>query len=199
MFTGIISHIGTITRIDEGRGDRRIFIDSELDLAGVEVGASVSCSGCCLTVVEKEGRAFAADVSAETLTKTTIGMWETGSRVNLERALRAGDELGGHLVSGNVDGLATIQDIKIEGDSHRLMVTVPGSYARYIAPKGSVSLDGVSLTVNEVEGPVFGVNIIPHTWIHTTLGDRKAGDHLNLEVDMLARYVERMLGASQSL
>lgn len=186
--------MGTVIRVDKTQGDARLFLESPVDLLrGVEIGASIACSGCCLTVVDRAVQEFAADVSAETLLKTMIGQWKPGTRVNLERALCAGDELGGHLVSGHVDSLAKIESITVEGDSHRLKISVPLPLSRYIASKGSVALDGISLTVNEVEGSVFGVNIIPHTWIHTTLGERKPGDFLHLEVDILARYVARMM------
>jgi riboflavin synthase len=193
MFTGIVTAIGTVERIDSVRGDTRLFIVTHQDMPDLRIGASVACSGVCLTVVDHEPRWFAVDVSAETLSKTTLGDWLPGGRVNLERALRAGDELGGHIVSGHVDGLATLTHIEIEGDSHRLTFSVPAHLMRFIAPKGSVTLDGVSLTVNEVGESGFGVNIIPHTWIHTTLGDRQRGERVNLEVDMLARYVARMM------
>lgn len=192
MFTGIITAIGIVERLDDARGDTRFVMAASRDLPGLQMGASIACSGVCLTVVEHAGREFAVDVSAETLSKTTLGDWLPGSRVNLERALKIGDELGGHIVSGHVDGLATLAHVEIEGDSHRLTFSAPKNLMRFIAPKGSVTLDGVSLTVNEVGESGFGVNIIPHTWIHTTLGDRKRGDHVNLEVDMLARYVARL-------
>lgn len=195
MFTGIITHIGTVARLDTGRGDLRLYIRSGLDLGPIRMGASIACSGCCLTVVDKDKDWFAADVSAETLSKTVIGAWQEGTRINLEPSLRAGDEMGGHIVSGHVDGLATLEENRIEGDSHRLTIRTSAALSKFIAAKGSVALDGVSLTVNEVDGTLFGVNIIPHTWIHTTLGDRKPGDALNLEIDMLARYVARLLEA----
>lgn len=194
MFTGIITHIGTIARIDKDRGDWRVFIKTTMPARDVAKGASIACSGCCLTVVDKDADWLAFDVSAETLSKTVIGSWSEGTRVNLERSLKVGDELGGHIVSGHVDGLAVLQSITPEGDSRRLTIKVPDAFALYFAPKGSVALDGISLTVNEVEGAVFGVNIIPHTWTHTTLSDRKPGDALNMEVDLMARYVARQLG-----
>lgn len=193
MFTGIVTHIGTVVRIEDHRGDKRIFIRSKLPLSEMKMGGSVSCAGVCLTVVEIMGDVLAADVSAETLSKTTLGSWEEGTRINLEASLKVGDEMGGHIVSGHVDGICRIESIKIEGDSHRLKVSAPRELAHYVAPKGSVTLDGISLTVNEVDGAIFGVNIIPHTWIHTTLGDRSEGDVLNLEIDVLARYVGRMM------
>ncbi len=198
MFTGIITHIGEIARIDRSRGDWRFFIKTTMNVAEIVKGASISCSGCCLTVVDKDKDWMAFDVSAETLSKTVLGSWDVGTRVNLEKSLKVGDELGGHIVSGHVDGLAHIVSITPDGDSHRLKIEVPKSLALYIAQKGSVALDGVSLTVNEVDGTVFGVNIIPHTWAYTTLGNRQNGDTLNMEVDMLARYVARQLGRDLS-
>lgn len=196
MFTGIITHIGTVARVDANEKDRRIFIQNSMDLNRIMIGASVSCSGCCLTVVDKGADWMAFDVSAETLSKTVVGSWQAGTRINLEASMRVGDEIGGHLVSGHVDGLARIQSITPEGSSHRLAIEVPDHLALYMAPKGSVALDGISLTVNEVDGAVFGVNIIPHTWMQTTLGEKKEGDALNMEVDLLARYVARQLGRS---
>lgn len=193
MFTGIITAIGTVERIDTDRGDRRLVIKSPHDMSQVKLGASMACSGVCLTVVARDQHQFAVDVSAETLSKTTLGAWTPGSRVNLERALCVGDELGGHLVSGHVDGKATLEHIEIEGDSHVLTFSASRHLMRFIAPKGSVTLDGVSLTVNDVGESGFTVNIIPHTWIHTTLGGCQRGDAVNLEIDMLARYVARLL------
>ena len=196
MFTGLIQDIGKVRSIDKD-GDWRIVIgvtpNEGMDMARHELGASIACSGCCLTVVEKGSDWFSVDVSAESLSKTIINDWEEGARINLEPSLRLGDELGGHIVSGHVDGLAELIDIKEDNDSWRLKIKVPQTLSQYIASKGSVALDGISLTVNEVDGDVFGVNIIPHTWEHTTLSDRKVGDRLNLEIDMLARYVARML------
>ena len=196
MFTGLIQDIGKVRSIDKD-GDWRIVIgvtsNGGMDMARHELGASIACSGCCLTVVEKGSDWFSVDVSAESLSKTIINDWEEGARINLEPSLRLGDELGGHIVSGHVDGLAEVIDIKEDNDSWRLKIKVPQALSQYIASKGSVALDGISLTVNEVDGDVFGVNIIPHTWEHTTLSDRKVGDRLNLEIDMLARYVARML------
>ncbi len=195
MFTGIVTHIGTIAKIDAARGDMRFYIRSTLDPKTIRMGASIACSGCCLTVVDKDQDWFAADVSAETLSKTVLGFWKDGTRLNLEMSLKVGDELGGHIVSGHVDGVASIEDIRIEGDSHRLKIRAPHHLKQFIASKGSVALDGVSLTVNEVDDAVFGINIIPHTWIHTTLGDRKPGDELNIEIDLMARYAARLLQA----
>ncbi len=193
MFTGLIQDIGSVRSITNREGDWRIVIESAMDMAALAIGASVACSGACMTVVEKGAAWFAIDVSAESLSKTTLKAWEEGTRVNLEPSLKLGDELGGHIVSGHVDGQARIQSITPEGDSFRLKIKAPEGLVKFIATKGSVTLDGVSLTVNEVDGDVFGVNIIPHTWEKTTLCDRKEGDDLNIEIDMLARYVARML------
>jgi len=154
---------------------------------------SIACSGCCLTVTAIKGDMFYVDVSAESLSKTNIGTWQEGTKINLERALKMGDELGGHIVSGHIDGLATLISNETDGESWRLMFEVPQDLAHFIAPKGSVTLDGISLTVNEVEGSRFGVNIIPHTWENTTLSSRAEGDFVHLEIDMLARYMARML------
>lgn len=192
MFTGIVTDIGRVRRIDK-KGDTRFEFETAYDTDTIAIGASICCSGACLTVVEKGRGWFAALASAETLSRTTMGSWREGTRVNLERALKAGDELGGHLVTGHVDGIATVKDLRPEGDSLRLSFAVPAELARFVAAKGSVALDGVSLTVNEVEGPVFGVNIIPHTRSATTLGNLRAGDAVNLEIDPIARYVARLL------
>jgi len=197
MFTGLIQDIGSVRSIDKD-GDWRIVIETGMDMARHEIGASIACSGCCLTVVDlsiEEGGAdwFAVDVSHESLALTVIETWVEGTRINLEPSLRLGDEMGGHIVSGHVDGLAELIDIVEDNDSWRLKIKASQELAGFIASKGSVALDGVSLTVNEVEGDVFGVNIIPHTWGYTTLSDRKVGDKLNLEIDMLARYVARQL------
>jgi len=198
MFTGLIQDVGSVVSVDKTRGDARIRIATSIDLARESIGASIACSGCCLTVVEKgtldNGRGwFDVDVSAESLSKTAIGSWGQGTAVNIEPSLRLGDEMGGHIVSGHVDGLATLESITPEGDSYRLKISVPQDLAGFIASKGSVALDGISLTVNEVDGNVFGVNIIPHTWDKTSLGHAKEGQSLHLEIDMLARYVARML------
>lgn len=196
MFTGIITDIGTVRSIEQ-RGDTRFVIGAAFDMGGVDIGASIACSGACLTVVEKgmdsDGGWFAVDVSAETLSKTSLGQWRDGTRINLERALKVGDELGGHIVSGHVDGLAEVEAITPEGDSLRFTFIAPDTLARFIARKGSVALDGVSLTVNEVDGVRFGVNIIPHTTEQTTIGGLKAGDTVHIEIDPLARYVARLL------
>jgi riboflavin synthase len=194
MFTGIITDIGSILTVDNSRGDVRFEIGTTWDMTDVPMGASIACSGCCLTVIEKTKHSFAVDVSAESLSKTNLGDWTVGSKINLESSLKFGDELGGHLVSGHVDGLATLVAIEPDGDSHRLKIRAPEALKHFIAPKGSVALDGISLTVNEVEDDIFGINIIPHTWIVTTMGQRKVGDKINMEVDMLARYVARILG-----
>jgi len=198
MFTGIITDRGQVIS-REDRGDARFVIASSYDPVGIDMGASIACSGCCLTVVEKgtDGAGqnwFAVDVSEESLSKTTLRSWQVGSGINLERALRLGDELGGHLVLGHVDGVASIQAIEPEGDSLRFTFKAPQTLRKYIAPKGSIVLDGVSLTVNEVDDETFGVNIIPHTAEVTGFGAAKPGDLVNLEVDALARYVARLLG-----
>jgi len=198
MFTGIITAMGTILQVDETRGDKRFVIETPWNMTEVPLGASIACSGCCLTVVEKTTNSFTVDVSAESISKTNLGDWKVGSRINLESSLRFGDELGGHLVSGHVDGVAILKKITPEGDSHRLKIRVPKNLKHFIAPKGSVALDGISLTINEVEDDVFGVNIIPHTWDVTTLGQRQEGDALNIEIDMLARYVARILGKEEA-
>ncbi|WP_347267291.1 riboflavin synthase [Paracoccus sp. (in: a-proteobacteria)] len=196
MFTGIITDIGTILRI-EMRGDLRARIGCDYDMAGVELGASIACDGICLTVVDKGADWFDVDVSAETVSKTNIGAngWAAGRRLNLERALRVGDELGGHIVSGHVDGTALIETLQPQGDSTRVTFRAPAALARFIAPKGSVALNGTSLTVNEVAGDLFGVNLIPHTQAVTTWGEAREGDRVNLEIDTLARYVARLAEA----
>ena len=204
MFTGIITDLGRVRGL-EARGDTRLTIETGTDTETLALGASISCSGACLTVVEKSPGWFAVDVSAETLSKTTLGDWAPGTAVNLERALRLGDEFGGHLVSGHVDGVAEVCGRAEEGGSLRLAFTAPAALMCFIAAKGSVTLDGVSLTVNRVEdtpgdapgdapgGGRFEVNIIPHTAAATTLGACRPGARVNLEVDLLARYVQRLL------
>jgi riboflavin synthase len=191
MFTGIITDVGRVRKVEQTDRDRRYEIQTGFDLAGVDIGASISHSGCCLTVVEKGDDWFAVEVSGETLDKTTLGDWKAGDTVNLERAAMLGDELGGHIVSGHVDGVGEVISVTPEGGSHRLRFRAPAPLHRFIAPKGSIAVEGVSLTVNEVEGEVFGVNIIPHTWEVTTLGRLKPGSRVNLEIDVLARYVAR--------
>jgi len=191
MFTGIVTDVGRIRSVRQTNRDRRYEIETAYDLAGVDLGASISHAGCCLTVVEKGDRWFAVEVSGETLSKTTLGQLKEGDRVNLERAAKLGDEMGGHIVSGHVDGVGEVVSVDPEGGSHRVRIRVPRPLHRVIAPKGSITVEGVSLTVNEVEDDVFGVNIIPHTWDVTTLGQLTPGARVNLEIDMLARYLAR--------
>ena len=191
MFTGIVTDVGRVRSVRETNRDRRYEIETAYDVAGIDLGASISHAGCCLTVVEKGDTWFAVEVSGETLAMTTLGQWGEGHRVNLERAARLGDEMGGHVVSGHVDGVGEVISVTAEGGSHRVLIRVPRPVHRYIASKGSIAVEGVSLTVNEVEDDVFGVNIIPHTWDVTTLGQLKAGSKVNLEIDMLARYLAR--------
>jgi riboflavin synthase len=191
MFTGIVTDIGRVRSVRQTERDRRYEIETAWDTSGIDLGASISHAGCCLTVTEKAPGWFAVEVSGETLSKTTLGDWREGDRINLERAARLGDEMGGHVVSGHVDGLGRVVSVTPEGGSHRIDIEAPAPLHRYIAPKGSITVDGVSLTVNAVEGRVFGLNIIPHTWEATTLGDLKPGDAVNLEIDMLARYLAR--------
>jgi len=197
VFTGIITDVGEVVAVEEG-GAARVEIMSHYDPAAIVIGASISCAGCCLTVVEADRGAFAVQVSAETLSRTTLGRWKAGTRINLERPLKMGDELGGHVVSGHVDGVGEIIAIAPEGDSRRLRIRVPAGLARFIASKGSIALDGASLTVNEVEGELFGVNIIPHTLAVTTIGEARPGDLVNVEIDMLARYVARLAELSSA-
>lgn len=215
MFTGIITDVGTIRSAEWGtirnaeqRGDLRLTIGCGYDMAGLAIGASIACSGACLTVVDKGSDWFAVDASAETLSKTANGMWTAGRRLNLERALKVGDELGGHIVTGHVDGVGTVRGICPEGASHRVGITIPPALAPFIAAKGSITLDGVSLTVNDVQNAPagvsdgkndqadgttdFAVNIIPHTWEVTTLCDWQAGQQVNIEIDVLARYLMRL-------
>ena len=199
MFTGIVTDVGMVRRAEQ-RGDLRLEIATGFDLAGVELGASIACSGVCLTVVDKGDDWFAVDLSAETVSRTAADLWREGSRLNLERSLRMGDELGGHIVIGHVDAVATVVGTCPEGDSTRVGLSVPRALAPMIAPKGSIALDGVSLTVNDVrdaeDGSThFSVNIIPHTARETTLHDIAPGRQLNVEVDVLARYIDRMLTA----
>lgn len=193
MFTGLVTDVGELISRDSG-----VFrIRSRYPAADIAVGASIACGGCCLTatVIEPDGLGaqFSVNVSNETLSKTTLGSWQVGQKINLERSMTAGGELGGHVVTGHVDGVARISDIRPDGDSQRFMFEVPENLSMYIAPKGSVALDGTSLTVNEVAGNTFGVNLIPHSLEVTTWGERKVGDAVNLEVDLFARYVARLL------
>jgi riboflavin synthase len=194
MFTGIITDLGRVRRLRRDVG-LELTIATAFATEQIVLGASIACSGPCLTVVTVEPGAFSVEASAETLACSTLGDWIAGSPVNLERALRLGDELGGHLVSGHVDGVARLIERRPEGDSVRFTIEAPAELMRYIAPKGSVALDGVSLTVNEVEGSRFGVNLIPYTLAHTSLGDAAPGQRMNLEIDPIARYVARLLGA----
>ena len=196
MFTGIITDVGRILAAEQ-KGDLRLRIGCGYDLATVDLGASIACSGVGLTVVDKGDGWFAVDVSAETRRRTAPGMWEEGARLNLERALRVGDELGGHIVTGHVDGVGTVEAVAPIGDSLRIAVIAGPEIESYIAPKGSVALDGVSLTVNDVEtlseGVRFSINIIPHTAAETTFSEIAAGRELNIEIDVLARYIGRMM------
>ena len=193
MFTGLITDVGEVAARDGGR----FRIRSNYPAAEIAIGASIACSGVCLTTTSIEpvdgGCVFTVDVSNETLSKTTLGAWQAGTPVNLERSLTAGSELGGHVVTGHVDGKARITDIRADGDSQRFLFDAPDNLGMYIAPKGSVALDGTSLTVNEVAGHTFGVNLIPHTLQVTTWGNRRIGDAVNLEVDLFARYIARLL------
>ena len=191
MFTGIITDVGRVRAVRDTNRDRRFEIETAYEVAGIDIGASISHSGCCLTVVEKGPDWFAVEVSGETLAVTTLSDWAPGAPGNQERASRVGDELGGHIVSGHVDGLGIVESVIAEGGSHRVRVRAPRPLHRFIAPKGSIAVEGVSLTVNEVQDDIFGVNIIPHTWDVTTLGRLKAGARVNLEIDVLARYVAR--------
>lgn len=196
MFTGIITDLGTVRAISRP-GDTRIEITTQYEAAGIAIGASIACSGPCLTVVARGVTGnetwFAVEVSGETLSRTNIGTWKPGTRVNLERALRVGDELGGHIVTGHVDGLGRVVSAERDAQSLRVEIEAPETLMRYIAPKGSICIDGVSLTVNDVAGTRFGVNLIPHTQSVTSLGALAPGQMVNLEIDALARYVERLL------
>jgi len=195
MFTGIVTDVGRVRHVEK-RGDTHVVIATDYDVSAIDLGASIACGGICLTVVDKgtaKDRWFAATASGETLSKTTLGSWKAGEGVNLERPMRVGDEFGGHIVSGHVDGVAEVKSILPEGESIRMVFEAPVPLARFIAAKGSVTLDGVSLTVNDVEGARFGVNIIPHTQKVTTFGKLKPGMKVNLEIDLLARYVARLV------
>lgn len=194
MFTGIITDIGHVLELEQ-QGDLRARIGTRYDVAGIDIGASIACDGVCLTVIALGAGPqnwFDVQISAETVSKTNVNTWAPGKRINLERALRVGDELGGHIVSGHVDGLAQVTGIRKEGDSTRVTMRAPHALAGFIAPKGSVALNGTSLTVNEVEGTDFGINFIPHTQKATTWGDVAMGDAVNLEIDTMARYVARL-------
>jgi riboflavin synthase len=195
MFTGIVTDVGKVRHVEK-RGDTHIVIATHYDVSGIEMGASIACSGACMTVVDKgsaKDRWFAFTASGETLSKTTIASWKAGDAVNLERPMRVGDEFGGHIVTGHVDAVAEIVAAVPEGESLRLTFEVPLKFAKFVAPKGSVALDGVSLTVNDVDGSRFGVNIIPHTQSVTTFGRAKPGVKVNFEIDLLARYVARLV------
>jgi len=199
VFTGIIQDVGRVQSLEARGGDVRLLIACDrLDATRIRIGDSISVQGCCLTATAVTGRVFAADVSRETLALTTLGDLKAGSPVNLEPSLRAGDALGGHLVSGHVDGVAEVLSVSGDARSQRLVIGVPPALARYLAPKGSVAVDGVSLTINAVEGASFGVNIIPHTQAVTTLGNAAAGTRVNLEVDQVARYLARLLAVPQA-
>ena len=191
MFTGIVTDIGTVVA-RETRGDTHFRIRTRYETASIDIGASIACAGVCLTVVQKAADWFAVDVSAESLSRTTLGNWQEGTAINLERSLKVGDELGGHIVSGHVDGVGEVVSTQNEGDSLRIDFRAPANLAGFIAEKGSITIDGASLTVNGVDGAVFGVNLIPHTQQVTTLGKLKVGDRVNLEIDVLARYVARL-------
>jgi riboflavin synthase len=195
MFTGIVSDVGVVRALEK-RGDTRIRLGTSYDVTSIAPGISIACAGVCLTVVgtgrDEKGNWFAVDASAATLSATTLGEWHEGRKVNLERALKIGDELGGHIVTGHVDGTGVVERLVAEGDSMRLNLRLPQTLAPFIASKGSVALDGVSLTVNEVEGDCFGVNLIPHTLKVTSLSDLKPGERVNVEIDILARYVARL-------
>lgn len=194
MFTGIVTDLGEVRRVVRGQGrETRFEIASHYDLSTVEIGASIAHNGVCLTIVETGPDWHAVEVSGETLSKTTLGDWAEGTKVNLERALKVGDELGGHIVSGHVDGVARVVSIRPENQSMRFTFEAPDDLAKFVAPKGSAALDGVSLTVNEVDGRLFGINVIPHTQAVTTFGGLREGSRVNMEIDMLARYVARLL------
>lgn len=194
MFTGIVTDIGTVVELEQ-RGDLRARIRTAYDTGRIDIGASIASEGVCLTVIALGADWYDVEVSAETVSKTNLSGWTVGKRLNLERALKVGDELGGHIVSGHVDGVAEVVSVTQEGDSTRVRFRAPHALARFIAPKGSVALNGTSLTVNEVEGDEFGINLIPHTKEATTWGDVRAGDLVNLEIDTLARYVARLAEA----
>lgn len=195
MFSGIVQDIGEVVKIDQLRGDKSFTIKANIDLSAIQIGASIACSGCCLTLVEKDENAgtFLVEASNETLSKTNLGEWQMGTNMNLETSLRVGDEIGGHFVFGHVDGLAELLSIDPDGGSYKLQIKPPSDFLPYIAAKGSVTLDGVSLTVNDVKEDVFSINIIPHTWEVTTFNALAPGHRFHLEVDMLARYVQNML------
>ena len=191
MFTGIITDIGRVAQLEQ-RGDLRATVETGYDTGSIDIGASIACDGVCLTVIALGQSSFDVEISAETVSKTSVAAWSLGGRINLERALRVGDELGGHIVSGHVDGVAHVTLVEDEGDSTRVVLEAPEALARFVAPKGSLALNGTSLTVNEVDGTSFGINFIPHTKTVTTWGDVAVGDAINMEIDTLARYVSRL-------
>jgi len=194
MFTGIIGAIGEIVKLEEKQGDVRLSIATgDLGIEDVRLGDSIACNGVCLTAVEIMEKGFVADVSVETLSLTSIGDWKTASRINLEKAMRASDRFGGHIVSGHIDGLGEVVFLHEDARSWRLRIKAPAELAKYIAQKGSITVDGTSLTVNAVEGAEFELNIVPHTMLHTIMGDYQVGTRVNLEVDLVARYLERLL------
>jgi len=197
VFTGIITDIGTVRSLTK-TGDTRIEINTAFDVSSIDIGASICCSGACMTVIERSDNWFAIEASAETLSRTVLGSWTQGTKVNLERALKAGDEMGGHVVSGHVDGTAILTELKKEGNSLRLSFKTSNDLKGFIASKGSVTLNGVSLTVNEVQDDTFGINLITHTQNETTFGNISTGDIVNMEIDMLARYVARLLETEQT-
>lgn len=192
MFTGIVTDIGTVLSVEK-REDTRFVIQTAFDTADIDIGASISCSGACMTVIEKAPGCFSIDVSAESLSRTTLGGWTEGTRINLERSLKVGDELGGHWVTGHVDGVGTVAALDTEGGSLRVSITPPAELLPFLAEKGSVTVDGVSLTVNSVDEAAFHLNLIPHTQQVTTLGGLAVGSKVNLEVDVVARYLKRLL------
>jgi len=192
VFTGIITDVGYVKDVKR-RGDMRVTVVTNFDIGSISMGASICCSGVCLTVVDKGLDCFSVDVSQETLDSTILGNWAIGTPINLERSLHLGEELGGHIVTGHVDGKAEIMSLENAGDSKRLSIKVPQTLKSFIAKKGSVTLDGVSLTVNEVDNDIFGINIIPHTWLNTTFKLAEKGVYMNIEVDIIARYVDRLI------
>ena len=198
MFTGIVTDVGTVRKVEQ-RGDLRLVIATGYDMESVDLGASIACSGACLTVVDKGDDWFAVDISGETVSKTAADHWREGARLNLERSLRMGDEIGGHIVTGHVDAVGEVVEVAPEGDSKRVRISVPRALGPMIAAKGSVALGGASMTVNEVrdagDSTLFSVNVIPHTAQHTTLGDLAPGRQVNVEADVLARYIDRMIAA----
>ncbi len=198
MFTGIITDLGQVRSVEK-TGDWRFTIATTYDITSIEVGASICCSGVCLTAVEFGDDCFAVDVSEETISKTTLGTWQPGRSINLEKSLKLGDEMGGHIVSGHVDGLGSLVSKSPDGDSQRMVFAAERELLRFIAKKGSITIDGVSLTVNDVDDHQFAVNIIPHTQVVTTLGELAVGDAVNLEIDMLARYVARLTEMDKSV